>query len=126
MKQLLFLWIDDMQNWALSAQQNLKLIAPKYEVELHIVSAVNGEEIVQQCMMYNFAAIIMDYHMEPFNGDKYIRDIRQEQHLDDIPIFFYSQDNSTDIGKLVSGIRNVTTIYRPNLEDKIRELFFIK
>jgi len=124
MKNIILFWIDDMEDWANSTQKNLKIISRKYNVNLSIVQAVNGEEILQQCMMYNFDAVIMDYHMEPFNGDKYIRDIRDEEHLDNIPIFFYSQDNSTDIGNLVNNLKNVTTIYRPNLEDKIKEFFF--
>ena len=120
MKALTFLWIDDMQNWASSAQTNLKLISPKYSIDLHIMNAINGEEILQQCMMFNFDAVIMDYHMEPHNGDKYIRDVRNEEHLEAIPIIFYSQDNSSNLDLLISDLKNVITVYRPNLEDKIK------
>lgn len=116
-------WIDDMDNWAISAQSNLKIIASKYNIELKIVPAKNGEGIIQQ-LNIDFDAIIMDYHMEPFNGDKYIRDIRFEQHLEHIPIIFYSQDNSTNIEALISDLSEIITVYRPNLEDKIKELFF--
>lgn len=62
--------------------------------------------------------------MKPSNGDKYIRDIRFEDHLEHIPILFYSQDNSTELATLIVGVKNVITIFRPNLEDKIKELFF--
>lgn len=119
-------WIDDMESWAASAQSNLEIIAKKYGVTLKIVSAANGEEmdINQKIMQYDFDAIIMDYHMEPFNGDKYIQDIRFERHLDEIPIIFYSQDNNANLDSLVSGLKNIITVYRPNLEDKIKELFF--
>lgn len=124
MKTIKLLWIDDMENWASSAQDNLKIISKKYDITLNIIPARNGENVVQQLMMFDFDAVIMDFHMEPFNGDKYIRDIRAEEHLEHIPILFYSQDNSTDISSVIHGLRNVTTIYRPNLEDKIKELFF--
>lgn len=123
MKIIKLLWIDDMENWANSAQTNLKLIAQKYKITLIIVPAKNGEEILQQ-LNIDFTAVIMDYHMEPFNGDKYIKDIRFEEHLEHIPIIFYSQDNSTDLAKLVKDLKEVITVYRPNLEDKIKELFF--
>lgn len=124
MKTIKLLWIDDMESWASSAQDNLKLVSPKFNVTLNIITARNGENVVQQLMMFDFDAVVMDFHMEPFNGDKYIRDIRAEDHLEHIPILFYSQDNSTDLSTVISGLRNVTTIYRPNLEDKIKELFF--
>ena len=116
-------WIDDMESWASSAQENLKIIGTKYEIELKVVPAKNGENIIQQ-LNIDFDAVVMDYHMEPFNGDKYIRDIRFEEHLEHIPILFYSQDNSTKLDELVSDLKGVTTVYRPNLEDKIKELFF--
>lgn len=124
MKNIILFWIDDMENWASSAQTNLKLISQKYNITFNIVPARNGEDIVQLCMAHNFDAIIMDYNMEPFNGDKYIKDVRFEEHLEHIPIIFYSQDNSTDLNSLVEGIPNVTSVFRGNLEDKIKELFF--
>jgi len=116
-------WIDDMESWASSAQENLKIVGAKYGIELKIVSAKNGEDIIQQ-LNIDFDVVIMDYHMDPFNGDKYIRDIRFEEHLEHIPILFYSQDNSTSLDALVSDLKSVITVYRPNLEDKIKELFF--
>lgn len=116
-------WIDDMESWASSAQNNLKIIGAKYGIELKVLSAKNGEDIIQQ-LNIDFDAVVMDYHMEPFNGDKYIRDIRFEEHLEHIPILFYSQDNSTKLDELVSDLKGVITVYRPNLEDKIKELFF--
>jgi len=126
MALLKFLWIDDMEAWAKSAQKNLELIAPKYEVELRIVTAINGEDmdIEQKAMQFDFDCIFMDYHMEPKNGDKYIAEIRGHEHLEHIPIIFYSQDNSTDLDSIVEGISNITTVFRPNLEDKIKEMFF--
>jgi CheY-like chemotaxis protein len=122
-KTLKLLWIDDMENWAQSAQNNLKIIARKYEIDLVIVSFKNGEGILQQ-LNIDFDGIIMDYHMDPFNGDKYIRDIRFEEHLEHIPILFYSQDNSSQLDTLVKDLKNVTTVYRPNLEHKIIETYF--
>ena len=115
-------WIDDMESWANSAQDNLKIVADKYAVDLKIVNCKNGDEIKVQ-LNYDFAAVIMDYHMKPYNGDKYIQEIRFEEHLDDIPILFYSQDNTTDLQQLVKGLKNVIVLYRPNLEDKIIEMF---
>ena len=123
MKIIKLFWIDDMESWAAAARTNLGIIAIKYKIDLHIIPAVNGEEVVQQLRMFDFDAVIMDYQMEPFNGDKYIKDIRSEEHLEHIPILFYSQNNSVDLNALVLDIKNVTTIYRPNLEDLIREMF---
>ncbi len=124
MKNLVLFWIDDMENWASSAQDNLKIISPKNNITLNVIQAKNGEDIMQQCMLYNFDAIIMDYNMDPFNGDKYIRDIRNEDHLEYIPIIFYSQDNSVDLDSLIKGLANVHTVFRGNLEDKIKEMLF--
>lgn len=116
-----------MENWATSAQENLQLIAKKYNVDLHIMSAINGENIVQQLSLFDFDIVIMDYNMTPYNGDKYIRDIRDEEHLEHIPIIFYSQDTSTDLERLITGIRGrnkIHIVYRPHLEDTIKELCF--
>jgi len=124
MKVKKLLWIDDMEHWASSAARNLEMIASKYGVNLKVIWAVNGEEVLQILMQYDFDGVIMDFHMEPFNGDKYIQDIRNEDHLQHIPIIFYSQDNSADLSALVKNLRGVTTVYRPNLEDNIKELFF--
>lgn len=124
MKKIILLWIDDMESWANSAQNNLHIIANKYDLKIHIISVLNGEDIVQLCMLHNFDGIIMDYNMEPFNGDKYIKDVRFEDHLDNVPIIFYSQDNTADLESKVEGIQNVICVFRGNLEDKIKELFF--
>jgi hypothetical protein len=62
--------------------------------------------------------------MDPYNGDKYVKEIRSKEHLEHIPIIFYSQDNSTDLDELVEGLPNIVTVFRPNLEDKIKEMFF--
>ncbi len=126
MKVIKLFWIDNEEEWAKSARVNLELICHKYGVDLHIVFAANGENVVQQLMMYNFDGVIMDYHMEPFLGDKYIGDIRAEEHLEDVPIIFYSQDNSANISSLVSSYKNVTTVFRPSLEDHIKEKFFAR
>lgn len=124
MKNVKLLWIDDMVEWAKSTQDNLEIVAKLKSVKLHTVTAINGEEVVQQLMMFDFDCVIMDYNMEPFLGDKYIGDIRNEEHLEHIPIIFYSQDNSTNLADLVKSFKNVEVVYRPNLEDKIKELFF--
>lgn len=122
MKVVKLFWIDDMDGWATAVHTNLQIIAKKRGIELKIVFARNGEDILQQ-LNIDFDGVVMDYHMDPFNGDKYIRDIRFEEHLEHIPVYFYSQDNSTDLTVLVSDLKNVNTVYRPNLEDKIREVF---
>jgi len=122
-KIIKLLWIDDMEQWASSAQDNLRLIANKYKLNLQIIGARNGEKILE-LLNIDFDGVIMDYHMDPSNGDKYIRDIRFEEHLEHIPVIFYSQDNSTNLAELVSDLKEVTTVYRPNLEDKIKEMFF--
>lgn len=125
MKVLKLYWIDDMQIWAASASDNLKIIAQKYDCDLHVVHATNGDDIVMQLTMFDFDGVIMDYQMTPFNGDKYIADIRNEDHLIDVPIIFYSQNNSISLNDLVGNMKNITTVFRPNLEDAIREKFLI-
>ncbi|MEI9958746.1 MAG: hypothetical protein WDM90_21100 [Ferruginibacter sp.] len=54
MKTVKILWIDDMEDWATTARTNLSILAEKYEVDLHIISAKNGEDVVQQLMMFDF------------------------------------------------------------------------
>jgi CheY-like chemotaxis protein len=124
MKTIKLFWIEDIETWAVAARTNLGIIAKKYKIDLYIMPAKNGEEVVQQLMMFDFDGVIMDYQMEPFNGDKYIRDIRFEEHLEHIPIIFYSQNTSIELSKLVEDLKGVTTVYRPNLEDRIIEMFF--
>ncbi len=124
MKHFKILWIDDSQEWAISAQENLKLISKKNNVEFHFVNAINGEDIVQICTNIDFDLIVMDFDMKPFSGDKYIRDIRFEEHLDVVKILFYSQNNSINLDTLVVNVRNISTIYRPNLEDEIKSICF--
>lgn len=124
MKVIKLLWIDDMENWANAAKDNLVIVGNKYNINLKVIHAVNGEEVVQQLNAIDFDGVIMDYNMEPYRGDKYIDDIRFEEHLSHIPIVFYSQDNTTDLDSLVKNHAGVITVYRPNLEDKIKELFF--
>ena len=124
MKIIKLLWIDDMENWADSARINLEIVANKYDIQFKVILAENGEDVVQQLTAIDFDGVVMDYNMEPFRGDKYIDDIRFEEHLGHIPIIFYSQDNTTNLDALVEKHANVVTVYRPNLEDKIKELFF--
>jgi CheY-like chemotaxis protein len=126
MKTIKILWIDDMESWAQSAQSNLKLVGSLKGITLEVIPAINGEnlDIEQKAAWFDFDCIIMDYHMDPQNGDAYIREIRQQEHLENIPILFYSQDNSTNLDELIRDVQGVTTIYRPNLEDKVKELFF--
>jgi CheY-like chemotaxis protein len=75
-------------------------------------------------MMYPFDLIVMDYHMQPFNGDKYIRDIRQNEHLDGIPIVFYSQDVNVDLASQVKGLMNIRVTTRGSVEELISSLLF--
>lgn len=124
MENILLLWIDDMENWAKTAQTNLILVGSLNNKNINIVPAKNGEDIVQLCMMHNFDGIIMDYNMEPNNGDEYIKIIRFEEHLEYIPIIFYSQDNNVDLDSLVKGLVNIVTVFRGNLEEKIKDVFF--
>jgi len=126
-KVVKLLWIDDMEEWSGSAVRNLEIIAKKHDINLLVIHAKNGEEysaswnIIQN---YDFDCILMDYKMEPYNGDKYIQEIRDEDHLFCIPIIFYSQDNSTNLDELVKDYDNVTTVFRGYLIDKIKEMFF--
>ncbi len=124
MKVIKLFWIDDMENWAEAAKDNLVIVANKYKINLKVIHATNGEDVVQQLNAIDFDGVVMDYNMEPYRGDKYINDIRFEEHLGHIPIIFYSQDNTTDLEALVKKHANVVTIFRPNLEDKIKEIFF--
>ncbi len=131
MKVVKLLWIDDMVEWVTSAQKNLEIIAKKYDVELIIVYQKNGEDlsIHENMMFYDFDCIIMDYKMEPFNGDKYIKDIRDNydnafEHLTKIPVILYSIATDTNLDELVEGFQNVFTVFRGNLEDMIKEMFF--
>lgn len=125
-RKLKFFWIDDVESWSSSAQSNLLILSKKYNIDLEIDTAINGEDITQKLMLFPYDAVIMDYLMEPFRGDKYIADIRSEEHLSNIPILFYSQDSNTDLNDLVSGFNRIIVVYRPNLEDKIREIFNIR
>ena len=124
MRVVKILWIDDAQAWTRSLQENLDLISKKYNVEFKFVNAENGEDIIFQCNSYDFDIIVMDFDMEPFSGDKYINDVRNEEHLENIPILFYSQNNAIDLSSLLADGRNTECLYRPNLEDKIKEIFF--
>lgn len=118
------LWIDDSREWTESVQSNLDIIAKKYNVEFKYVHELNGEDIVQKCRSIDFDLILMDYDMTPFCGDKYIKDVRDEEHLEFIKILFYSQNNSVNLEKLIENVKNVECYYRPLLEDRIKELFF--
>jgi PleD family two-component response regulator len=124
MRVVKILWIDDSQSWAKSVQDNLDIICSKYNVEFKFINVLNGEDIVFQCSSYDLDLIVMDYDMEPYTGDKYILDVRNEEHLEYIPIIFYSQNNSVDLESLIIGVKGVKCLYRPFLEDKIKELYF--
>lgn len=123
------LWVDDMSQWVRPALANLIIVAGKYGVELTVLHVKNGEEEELHLKLRNFDSdlIVMDYMMDPFNGDKYVKMIRTEEdysHLTTVPIIFYSQDIDTDLKKLIGDLSNVHIAYRGNLEDKIIE--FIK
>lgn len=118
------LWIDDMQNWSGILISNLSIIAEDKGINLIVMPQLNGENLKQIFMMYPFDLIVMDFHMEPFNGDKYINEIRDEEHLDSIPIIFYSQDPNVDLGALVTNVRNVYITTRGAVEDTIKSFIF--
>lgn len=118
------LWIDDMQNWSHIIESNLKILASDNNINLLVLNRLNGEDLEQVFMMHQFDLIVMDYHMEPFNGEKYISQIREEEHLDNIPILFYSQDQNVDLSTLVENIRNVHVTNRASVEDRIKEFIF--
>jgi CheY-like chemotaxis protein len=124
MKNKFILWIDDMQNWSSIVTSNLSIIAEDKGVNLIVMPQINGENLNQIFMMYPFDLIVMDFHMEPFNGDKYINEIRDEEHLDSIPIIFYSQDQNVDLASLVSNLKNVHVTNRTSVEDIIKSFLF--
>lgn len=124
MKKKFILWIDDMENWSHIIESNLKILASDSDINLVVLNRLNGEDLEQVFMMHQFDLIVMDYHMEPFNGDKYISQIREEEHLDSIPILFYSQDQNIDLSTLIENIRNVYTTNRVSVEDRIKEFIF--
>lgn len=124
MKNKFILWIDDMQNWSHIIESNLKILASDRDVNLLVLNRLNGEDLEQVFMMHQFDLIVMDYHMEPFNGDKYISQIREEEHLDSIPILFYSQDQNIDLSSLIGNVRNVHITNRASVEDRIKEFIF--
>ncbi|TKC00860.1 response regulator [Pedobacter cryophilus] len=124
MRQVKILWIDDSEQWVSSLQENLNLISEKNDIRFSFINAINGDDIIQQCRSFDFDLIVMDYDMEPFTGEKYIGDVRDEEHLEHIDIIFYSQNNSIKLEDLVSEYKKVKTAFRPNLEDLIKERFF--
>jgi CheY-like chemotaxis protein len=124
MKNKFILWIDDMQNWSGIVISNLSIIAEDRGVNLIVMPQINGENLKQIFMMYPFDLIVMDFHMEPFNGDKYINEIRDEEHLNGIPIIFYSQDQNVDLATLVSDRANVHVTNRTSVEDTIIKFIF--
>lgn len=124
MKNKFILWIDDMQNWSHIIESNIKILASEKNVNLLVLNRLNGEDLEQVFMMHQFDLIVMDYHMEPFNGDKYIAQIRQEDHLNHIPILFYSQDQNVNLTNLIGNIRNVHVTNRASVEDRIKEFIF--
>jgi CheY-like chemotaxis protein len=126
MKNKFILWIDDMQNWSHIITSNLSILATDNGINLIVLPQLNGEDLKQIFMMHPFDLIVMDYHMEPFNGDVYIEQIRQEEHLDHIPILFYSQDQNADLTNLIGNLSNVHVTNRASVEDRIKEFIFPK
>ena len=124
MKNKFILWIDDMQNWSGITTANLSIIAQDKGVNLIVMPQLNGENLEQIFMMYPWDIIVMDFHMEPFNGDKYIQDIRMEETLDGVPILFYSQDPNVDLASLVSDLGDVHVTNRSSVEDRIKAFLF--
>jgi DNA-binding response OmpR family regulator len=118
MKVFKILWIDDAEAWVNAIQDNLDIVANN-NFKFKFINQRNGEDIKNQCRIYDFDMILMDYDMVPFTGDKYIKDVREESHLESIPIIFYSQNNSISLDSLVKELKNITTAYRPSLEDTI-------
>lgn len=107
-------------------QENLEILGNKYDVDFRFSNMRNGDEedLIQKCQSIDFDAILMDYHMDPNNGDYYIRTIRSEDSLTIVPIIFYSQDNTTDLKEKINGLNNIVIVYRPNLEDELRQRYF--
>jgi CheY-like chemotaxis protein len=124
MRNKFILWIDDMQNWSHIITSNLSILATSKEINLIVLPQLNGEDLEQIFMMYPFDLIVMDYHMEPFNGNVYIDQIRNEEHLDSIPILFYSQDPDVELASLVKNKRNVHITNRASVEDMIKDFIF--
>jgi CheY-like chemotaxis protein len=126
MRNKFILWIDDMQNWSHIITSNLSILATSKEINLIVLPQLNGEDLEQIFMMHPFDLIVMDYHMEPFNGNVYIEQIRDEEHLDSIPILFYSQDPDVDLASIVNNKRNVHITDRASVEDMIKDFIFPK
>ena len=124
MKNKFILWIDDMQNWSHIITSNLSILATDNNINLIVLPQLNGEDLKQIFMMHPFDLIVMDYHMEPFNGNEYIEAIRQEEHLDHIPILFYSQDQNVDLGSLIGNMQNIHITNRVSVEDRIKGFIF--
>lgn len=118
------LWIDDMQNWSGIVISNLSIVAEDKGVNLIVMPQLNGENLKQIFMLYPFDLIVMDFHMEPFNGDTYINEIRDEEHLDSIPIIFYSQDQTVELADLITNKKNVHVTNRTSVEDTIKSFIF--
>ena len=131
MKTIKILWVDDMEHWVESAKRNLEIIALKNDVNLIIIHVKNGEEEDLYLKLRNFDSdcIVIDYMMHPFNGDRYVNMIRDDddyEHLSAVPIIFYSQAPDIDLESLINNLSNVYTVFRGNLEDRITEMFFKK
>lgn len=113
-----------MQNWSHIITSNLSILATDRNINLVVLPQLNGEDLEQIFMMHQFDLIVMDYHMEPFNGDQYIEQIRKEEHLDQIPILFYSQDQNVDLSTLIGNTHNVHITNRATVEDRIKDFIF--
>ncbi len=124
MKNKFILWIDDIQDWVNIIENNLKIIAQEKGINLIVMPQLNGENLEQIFMMYPFDLIVMDFHMEPFNGDVYINQIREEEHLDNIPILFYTNDLEVKLEELVHNKKNVSVTNKKFVEDRIKTFIF--
>lgn len=118
------LLIDDMDEWSSSASYLLNSKIDKRRYKINIVHRKNGESILQDLLLFPFDVVLMDYHMEPFNGDKYINDIHYDMTFAYVPIIFYSQDPNVDLRALIGNMDNVSVCHRTELVDMIDRRFF--
>lgn len=124
MRRKFILWVDDIQNWVEILSANLHLVADEKEIDLIVFPQLNGDNIKQIAMMHQFDLILMDYQMKPYNGDKYINDIRGWDDFDNVPIIFYSANPDLDLDSMVANYKNVHSANRKNVEDLIKKFLF--
>lgn len=124
MTQRNILLIDDMDEWSSSATYLLNSRIDNTKYKINIVHRENGESILQDLMLFPFDVVLMDYHMNPFNGNKYIDDIHYDVTFAYVPIIFYSQDPNVDLAALIGNMDNVSVCHRTELVDMIIQRFF--